>query len=327
MLKKMLDSLQMCALAIALMSGSATAEEAAVTTLSDGRVGQIAFQSILIKWFADLATPAALPKVTVSGILAVPPSAGRVPAMVISHTAGGRGPHEAEWANRLNGQGIATFRIDSFTGPGISGTSSTVNDMVDALFALKLLATHPRIDPARIGVIGFSRGGNVALYTLLEPIRQSIIADNVRFAAHIAFYPGCTTFYYSNRVDRTPTLMLLGAADDETPAAPCQAVAAKLRARGASIKEIVYPGAGHAFDQNRPVTWTLTRNGKNCFAEQNVDTWQTTVPGTGAVVTAANLDQFLRGCLTSGSNEGMDPNARRQSIEAVQAFLKETLHP
>ena len=48
-------------------------------------------------------------------------------------------------------------------------------NLADALAALKLLATHPRIDPARIGVMGFSRGGQVALYSSLEPLRRGVI--------------------------------------------------------------------------------------------------------------------------------------------------------
>ncbi len=35
----------------------------------------------------------------------------------------------------------------------------------------------------RIGVIGFSKGGQVALYSALEPFRRAVIADDRRFAA------------------------------------------------------------------------------------------------------------------------------------------------
>jgi acetyl esterase/lipase len=45
-----------------------------------------------------------------------------------------------------------------------------------------------------------------------------------------------------------PVLMLLGARDDWTPAAPCEALAARSRAQGHPVKAVTYPDAGHAFD-------------------------------------------------------------------------------
>ena len=100
--------------------------------------------------------------------------------MVIAHGSGGiLAGREDAWAARLNGLGIATFVVDSFAPRGLSSTArdqsrlSTMANLADALAALKLLATHPRIDPARIGVMGFSRGGQVALYSSLEPLRHA----------------------------------------------------------------------------------------------------------------------------------------------------------
>lgn len=57
----------------------------------------------------------------------------------------------------------AAFILDAFTGRGIIDTNAdqsqldSIAMMHDAFAALGKLATHPRIDPARIAAMGFSR--------------------------------------------------------------------------------------------------------------------------------------------------------------------------
>ncbi len=53
---------------------------------------------------------------------------------------------------------------------------------------------------------------------------------------------------------RIPTLILIGGADDWTPASTCQQMVAGARGRSARVKIIVYPGAHHQFDRaNTPL--------------------------------------------------------------------------
>jgi dienelactone hydrolase len=90
---------------------------------------------------------------------------------------------------------VATL-ADGRTGT-IAFEASPAADVAGALAALRLLATHPSIDPSRIGVIGFSRGGSAAINSALEPIRHAIINEDLRFAAHVALYPGCAVPFVS----------------------------------------------------------------------------------------------------------------------------------
>ena len=46
-----------------------------------------------------------------------------------------------------------------------------------------------------------------------------------------------------------PTLILIGRADDWTPAAACEQMVAGARGRSARATLIVYPGAHHGFDR------------------------------------------------------------------------------
>ncbi len=61
-----------------------------------------------------------------------------------------------------------------------------------------------------------------------------------------------------------PLLILIGEKDDWTPAAPCVKLAASTRAteHPAAIT-VVYPGAHHAFDSDRPVRFVAARVNRN----------------------------------------------------------------
>lgn len=103
------------------------------------------------------------------GYLALPPGTGRVPAMVLMHGSSGlNAGSRVHYSELLNRYGIAAFYVDSFTGRGISSTVqnqavlSYADNTRDAFVALRLLRQHPRIDPAKIGVMGFSRDGTVS---------------------------------------------------------------------------------------------------------------------------------------------------------------------
>ena len=69
-------------------------------------------------------------------------------------------------------------------------------------------------------------------------------AANARFAAAATFYPGCAGLPGARL--QIPTLILIGAVDTVTPAAACEQLARSQP--GGEAKLIVYPGAGHVFD-------------------------------------------------------------------------------
>jgi dienelactone hydrolase len=136
------------------------------------------------------------------------------------------------WVEELRQAGVATFLIDSFTGRGIALSSEDQSQLGslamigDAYLALELLATHPRIDPARISVMGFSKGGSVS--------RRLHGSANVRFAHHIAFYPPCFTSYTGDEaVTDRPIRLFLGTADDLAPVDRCRSCVERLRRAGA----------------------------------------------------------------------------------------------
>src|SRR5919198_5347417 len=140
---------------------------------------------------------------TVSGQLRIAQGTGRLPVVVLMHGSGGMGPNVEMWTKELNAIGISTFAIDGFTGRGLTVTSNNqallgrLNFILDIYRGLDVLAKHPRVDPQRIVLMGFSRGGQAALYASLGRFHQLWNRSGVEFAAYVPFYPDCMTTYIS----------------------------------------------------------------------------------------------------------------------------------
>lgn len=108
------------------------------------------------------------------GTLVLPETEGPHPAALLLHGAGGES-RESFWrvgeVQMLVERGIAVFVYDK-RGTGVSGGSwqeATLDDLAnDAAAAIRVARSHPAVDPERVGVIGFSQGGRVAMRLAAE---------------------------------------------------------------------------------------------------------------------------------------------------------------
>jgi dienelactone hydrolase len=310
------------------LAGPAWAEPAA--DLSDGRIGRIGFNSVTPSGPAQFLAGSA-PATSITGLLDMPEGAqGRIPAMVISHGSGGILPErEEEWAARLRAWGVATFVVDSFGPRGLGPTGEDQSrlplaaSVADALHALRLLATHPRIDPGRIGIMGFSKGGQVALYTALDPFRRAVMgAEGPRFALHVALYASCSIPYLGTPISAAPILLLLGGADDLTPAAHCARYADWLRAEGGDVRVLVLEGAHHGFDlPTPPRRLGRLQSARGCGLDLHLDPVEGRRWSGGQVLRGPEIGAYLRGCMQRGATFGGDPAALAQALREVEAAV------
>lgn len=139
------------------------------------------------------------------------------------------------WARDLNELGISTFALDGFTGRGLTEVNSNqallgrLNLILDIYRSLDILAAHPRVDPARIALMGFSRGGQATLYVSLKRFHDMWNKSGLEFAAYIPFYPDChITFISDTVISDRPIRIFGGALDDYNPIAACKAYVKRL---------------------------------------------------------------------------------------------------
>jgi dienelactone hydrolase len=321
---------------------SAVAQGEPRTSLADGPIGKIEFTTYTPASQRPLLTRTYLnePTTVISGVLTLPARSalerqGKTPAVILAHGVGGvSDEREHAWAKRLNSWGIATLVVDSYAGRGIKPPiyagaprfTHVAAHLVDAYLALQLISTHPKVDGNRVAVMGFSRGGEVAVNAVFERFRVGALGTGPsRFAAYIPFYPYCNFRHVSKSLATAPMLMLLGGADEMTEPGPCERLAAWLKDKGIPVKVIVYPRAPHGFDRLRPLTFDAAYVGiRKCEAEYDLDILTIRRLDTGAPLVGKEAnDAWVRECRKKGARFGGDPKAREASIIEVRNFLSD----
>ncbi|MGH7847110.1 MAG: dienelactone hydrolase family protein [Candidatus Binatia bacterium] len=313
---------------LSLMSVShSSAPSAAVLRESDK--GKISLASLTLPENRFLTLTCEGKPVTIWGELSLPTKAsGPFPAVVLAHGCGGLRPTVREWAKRLTLMGVATFALDSFGGRGIRETctgQSRINRgsrIIDVYRGLELLATHPRIDPSRIALMGFSQGGAVTLLARQLRLQRLWMRGGREFATYLAFYPGTCNYRFLNEteVSDRPLRIFQGTADDWTPIGPCREYVKRMRAAGKDVEILEYAGAHHGFDNPRLPAARFrpeVLNSSNCsYVEGEPGRFQVLHRETSKPSSSENS------CRKRGATIGYHPAAYKKAIEDVRTFLR-----
>ena len=187
----------------------------------------------------------------IQGYLAKPEGAGPFPAVIGLHGCGGFfDTTKRKLVDELVGSGYVVLLVDSFATRGVEHicTGGGYSDIAgmrrsDAYGALAFLARQTFVDPQRVAAVGFSQGGWIALLVAEANSYEAFLGPgNLRFRAVVALYPICKGVMGRLAI---PTLILVGALDDWTPAADCFIDA--WRTDGVPLELVVYPGVHHSF--------------------------------------------------------------------------------
>jgi acetyl esterase/lipase len=132
----------------------------------------------------------------------------------------------------------------------------TGEDIRRAMRTVRARAAEWNVDPDRIGVMGWSAGGEVAaLVAYTRETGDANAGDAIERASpranfQILIYPG--PLGIPDDIPRdAPPLFLLGAADDEYVAQVLFDLTRKYRAAGASIETHIYAQGKHAFNMGQ----------------------------------------------------------------------------
>lgn len=197
-----------------------------------------------------------------------PDGPGPFPALVLHHQCGGLGADRwqnvsmLDWAKEAVARGYVALLIDSLGPRGVKtvcmGPQGGVNfarGVRDALQAAEHLRKFDFVDKKRIALAGYSWGAMIAVLASSNRWGTSLAAGD-RFAAAVAFYPGCFTIrppggspyeIVNSDIDR-PLLVLMGEKDTETPSSECVSKLQAAKAAEAPVELHVYPEATHCWD-------------------------------------------------------------------------------
>ncbi len=235
----------------------------------------------------------------VSGTLYLPANTSSpVPAIVLVHGTMGIDQRGELYREPILGAGIAIFEVDFKTGiyKGPMDRPKPDTFVPMAFAALKELRKQPSNDPNRIGIMGFSLGGHIALTTAMESNLKQWMGDDKGFVAFATFYPVCKPFIPAleksgSKLTGAPIIVFYGSDDSYGEGKAVPELKSLLASKyNFQLITVEYPGATHGFNRNGP-----------------------------------DMNYFDPAAIHMRGHVSWNPEATNDSITKVVAFLRENL--
>jgi dienelactone hydrolase len=232
--------------------------------------------------------------------------------VILTSSAGVQRHREHYYAQALNEAGVAALIVDSFGGRGVRRTVadqtlvSAAQMEGDAFAALAHLRADPRIDPARIGVMGVSKGAGATLNAAIA-VRQSWRGGFPHlFDLHVAICPGATAQHRDPTTHDRPIFFMLAGRDDYTPAPLAIDYAERMRAAGnRRVRVKVYSGAHHGWESLGPVFDIKDAENWSCCTNFIEDDGSHFVVAAGRAFSEPEYQAWARRhCITRGARAG-----------------------
>jgi carboxymethylenebutenolidase len=184
----------------------------------------------------------------VTGVLYAPDGKGPFPGIVVIHEWWGLNDWVKEQAAKLADQGYVTLAVDLYRGK-VATTPDEAHEIMrgvpedraqrDLHAAVEFLKAQTNVNKERIGAIGWCMGGGYALdVAMLEP---SLRADVINYG-HLATDPGSIAKIHA------AVLGIFGGQDKGISVDDVKKFEQALKQQGNKVEIVVYPDAGHAFE-------------------------------------------------------------------------------
>jgi carboxymethylenebutenolidase len=185
---------------------------------------------------------------TVQGILYTPEGKGPFPALIVIHEWWGLNAWVKEQASKLADEGYASLAVDLYRGKVATAPEQAHEIMRgvpedraarDLNAAFNFLKSQPNVKADRIGSIGWCMGGG---YSLDAALQQRSLAATVINYGHLATDPKAI------QKINAPILGLFGGQDQGISPHDVKKFEQQLKQAGKKIEVVIYPDAGHAFE-------------------------------------------------------------------------------